>query len=1303
MAPAVVAGGGGREEARPTPPAPSAGSVAVGGAAAAGPRSLASLSESEPATYFTAAQEFGSSGSSGRVGTAGPPQGGAAGAALGAASGVGPLPSRSRGVPPPPPPPAPLSVVVETEALRAPSTTTATAAASADAADAAAAAAAAAAIAAAAAAATATDAGPPSRGWAAAGGSRWWTRRPPPSSAASTAAAGRSEDAEGGGRSTTAATSGGISGTGSGVYDGGGGSGGGGGSSAGGSAWAPVGDTPRSSFWTVAFGRPPPWASAGGSGGGTSSRGGWGSRAFGSSARGRGGLRAAAGATPSDSFALSGWEPQSDVHAYGLPPSVTLPPPGARAGVVDLGGVAAALAADDAGDDDEEDELLSVDDGSAGATPVAAAGRGAWGVGGGLHPHRSRADAARSSRGSGGGSGRASPPPSSVRVRKPGRAAAKPADLFSLEDDVQAEAAAAAAAAAEDAKNMRPRCDSVPSYETRDTSSLASEPRVKLEVLRASDIKGVHQVLFSSIALGGLYLLAVIVLCNTAFMEPTPLPNDEGVWEIVRVYSAPIGFQVFEVVSSGVLFCIPAIVFIVFALRIWRLPRAERTQEQVWVLMLYTTTLLYFNPVYEIATLLKGPVGSTPEEILESVGPWGTEWAFTSTVFVSYAYFYVWISVHSYRIMRGRLLLFFYAPKILVLTLFGALRVVIGVYGRIYLGYLPFTSIVGTLMLVKHGVSRQAYDFSLVILVTVFEAVLIGWLCYEVSLTRKALARTSYMRYRSKQIGFRFFLFHVASSFGSLFIFNVLLVVSFPSEPVRLIKERLSLHFLGAQPGKLASDIILLVFLAQESWVNLPADAYGLRGWFSPPTPEPGDVPVRLAEPHPPARRWWGGDSSRPRPIAVEDMFTYRQREPPTGRPVSPRCLVMDTTVLMFNMAWIAYSYGTPRKRRRQPADYGRDDHIIARYAVGRRTDTHALVVDAPDRIIVAFKGSTNLADLRTDISVFTVDIETVLALPLTAVPRGGGATPADGAVAGATADETGGDGGDGEGDQERATAARGAAGGLDDDAGALPRGGSALSTPAPPSANAPLSSPPTSSTGSRHLRAAMRKASLFSLASDKIAGRATVHTGFSSAYLSVRREVVESVMALYRDRPRPIWLTGHSLGGALATLCSYDLARRVAAPAAEISVVTFGAPRVGNAAFRAVYNDLIPRHWRVVLASDVVTKLPKLGYLHVGNQALLTNEAQLFIDPSFVELKWFHWKGTSIRTHRKGNYISAMQAWCRTEHGARYAPDFWLERGGKKGQGRDRIRVVHLHGGGRRGVADRAAAAQGALKAVQR
>ena len=50
------------------------------------------------------------------------------------------------------------------------------------------------------------------------------------------------------------------------------------------------------------------------------------------------------------------------------------------------------------------------------------------------------------------------------------------------------------------------------------------------------------------------------------------------------------------------------------------------------------------------------------------------------------------------------------------------------------------------------------------------------------------------------------------------------------------------------------------------------------------------------------------------------------------------------------------------------------------------------------------------------------------------------------------------------------------------------------------------------------------------------------------------------------------IWVTGHSLGGALATLMAAEILRRIdaGAPLELRGVYTFGSPRVGDRAFRA-------------------------------------------------------------------------------------------------------------------------------------
>lgn len=57
------------------------------------------------------------------------------------------------------------------------------------------------------------------------------------------------------------------------------------------------------------------------------------------------------------------------------------------------------------------------------------------------------------------------------------------------------------------------------------------------------------------------------------------------------------------------------------------------------------------------------------------------------------------------------------------------------------------------------------------------------------------------------------------------------------------------------------------------------------------------------------------------------------------------------------------------------------------------------------------------------------------------------------------------------------------------------------------------------------------------------------VHSGFLGAYDSVRNKVFRVVEQLTASRsaeePWTVFVTGHSLGGALATLAAYDIAGR--------------------------------------------------------------------------------------------------------------------------------------------------------------
>jgi triacylglycerol lipase len=102
------------------------------------------------------------------------------------------------------------------------------------------------------------------------------------------------------------------------------------------------------------------------------------------------------------------------------------------------------------------------------------------------------------------------------------------------------------------------------------------------------------------------------------------------------------------------------------------------------------------------------------------------------------------------------------------------------------------------------------------------------------------------------------------------------------------------------------------------------------------------------------------------------------------------------------------------------------------------------------------------------------------------------------------------------------------------------------------------------------------------------------VHAGFLSAFNEIR-ECFDAIVAARRPG-QCLWLAGHSLGGALATLAAAHVG-----PAAVQGVYTYGAPRVGDSAFAAV----LPQrsYHRFVHRDDWVVNVPPtvLGYVHGG------------------------------------------------------------------------------------------------------
>ncbi len=122
------------------------------------------------------------------------------------------------------------------------------------------------------------------------------------------------------------------------------------------------------------------------------------------------------------------------------------------------------------------------------------------------------------------------------------------------------------------------------------------------------------------------------------------------------------------------------------------------------------------------------------------------------------------------------------------------------------------------------------------------------------------------------------------------------------------------------------------------------------------------------------------------------------------------------------------------------------------------------------------------------------------------------------------------------------------------------------------------------------------------------LADLGAVHRGFAGALEVVHADMLAWLQTRWLDGARPseraLYITGHSLGGALATLFAARLATDARTRDWRFQVYTFGSPLVGNRAFAEAFDRLtLGRVFRCVHGADAVTQVPPraLGFSHVG------------------------------------------------------------------------------------------------------
>tara|TARA_B100000401_G_scaffold344938_1_gene242876 strand:+ start:758 stop:1705 length:948 start_codon:yes stop_codon:yes gene_type:complete len=130
------------------------------------------------------------------------------------------------------------------------------------------------------------------------------------------------------------------------------------------------------------------------------------------------------------------------------------------------------------------------------------------------------------------------------------------------------------------------------------------------------------------------------------------------------------------------------------------------------------------------------------------------------------------------------------------------------------------------------------------------------------------------------------------------------------------------------------------------------------------------------------------------------------------------------------------------------------------------------------------------------------------------------------------------------------------------------------------------------------------------------------VHKGFYNYYVKFRKQILDS---LDKIKFQNIYMTGHSMGGIFAILCSIDIFKRYSN--CNVNTVVFGTPKIGNDKF-SNYLGILNKDSRYNLTlvandNDIITQIPSTNYFH----------------PNVVYKKFYIDYGNITQNHSINNY----------------------------------------------------------------
>jgi len=160
------------------------------------------------------------------------------------------------------------------------------------------------------------------------------------------------------------------------------------------------------------------------------------------------------------------------------------------------------------------------------------------------------------------------------------------------------------------------------------------------------------------------------------------------------------------------------------------------------------------------------------------------------------------------------------------------------------------------------------------------------------------------------------------------------------------------------------------------------------------------------------------------------------------------------------------------------------------------------------------------------------------------------------------------------------------------------------------------------------------------------------VHSGFHSEV----NELWPLLEQQIKENQRPMWFSGHSLGGAMAAVCAVRC-KISPIPSNPQAIFSYGAPRVGD---RSYTSFLKVKHFRWVNNNDIVPRVPPrwLGYRHMGQEIYINRRGRISSLRSWLRVRDRFWGLHASLRFWKLDYFSDHSMLDYTSHIRRHYED---------------------------------------------